>query len=89
VRIADHTVTALGGGPASACIALVVVTGDIYDVFGDGSAIIYSTPGHTPGHQSMLVRLRLFGSVILSGDVAHFWDNFCCHRVPHLNADKV
>jgi N-acyl homoserine lactone hydrolase len=24
----------------------------------------------------------------LSGDVAHFWDNFCCRRVPHLNADK-
>jgi N-acyl homoserine lactone hydrolase len=57
-------------------------------VFGDGSAVIYSTPGHTPGHQSMLVRLRVFGAVILSGDVAHSWDNFCCRRVSRLNADK-
>jgi N-acyl homoserine lactone hydrolase len=28
-----------------------------YDVFGDGSVMIISTPGHTPGHQSLLVKL--------------------------------
>src|SRR5262249_38495846 len=27
------------------------------DLFGDGSVVILSTPGHTPGHQSLLVRL--------------------------------
>ena len=27
------------------------------DVFGDGSVRIISTPGHTPGHQSLLVKL--------------------------------
>src|SRR5436853_3857101 len=26
-----------------------------HDVFGDGSVMILSTPGHTPGHQSLLV----------------------------------
>ena len=28
------------------------------DVFGDGSVMMLATPGHTPGHHSMLVRLR-------------------------------
>ncbi|MCJ1455779.1 hypothetical protein MMC28_006135 [Mycoblastus sanguinarius] len=67
---------------------LVVVTGDEYDVFGDGSVTIFSTPGHTPGHQSLLVRLADRGPVMLSGDMAHFWDNFCCRRVPHMNVSE-
>jgi len=41
-----------------------------YDVFGDGSVVCYPTPGHTPGHQSLLLR-RGDKSVILGGDVAH------------------
>ena len=31
------------------------------DVFGDGSVEIISTPGHTPGHESLLVRLPKMG----------------------------
>ena len=65
----------------------IVVVGDNYDLFGDGSVRIFSTPGHTPGHQSMLVRLPKLGAVMLSGDVAHFQCNFCCRRVPTFNAD--
>jgi N-acyl homoserine lactone hydrolase len=48
------------------------------DVFGDGSLTILSTPGHTPGHQSLLVKLPKTGEIILSGDAVHFkanWDN--------------
>ena len=67
---------------------LIVITGDEYDIFGDGSVTIVSTPGHTPGHQSVLVRLADRGPVMLSGDMAHFWDNFCCRRVPHMNASE-
>lgn len=67
---------------------MVVVTGDEYDIFGDGSVTIFSTPGHTPGHQSLLVRLAERGPVMLSGDTAHFWDNFCCRRVPHMNVSE-
>ena len=70
---------------------IVVVTGNEYDVFGDGSVTIFGTPGHTPGHQSALVRLAERGPVMLSGDIAHLRDNFCCRRVPHMNvsADKT
>lgn len=59
------------------------------DVFGDGSVRIVSTPGHTPGHQSLLVRLPQIGPVLLSGDVAHSLENFEQRRVPSFNADPA
>ncbi len=58
--------------------------GDL-DVFGDGSVTILATPGHTPGHQSLLVQLPKTGWVILSGDLAHFKDNWDNRRVPSMN----
>ena len=59
-----------------------------HDVFGDGSVTILSTPGHTPGHQSLLVKLPKTGAVILSGDAAHFQSNWDNRRVPSFNFDK-
>jgi N-acyl homoserine lactone hydrolase len=56
------------------------------DVFRDGSVTILSTPGHTPGHQSLLVRLEKTGAVVLSGDAVHFQDNWIQRRVPRLNS---
>ncbi|RXH22650.1 N-acyl homoserine lactonase family protein [Bradyrhizobium zhanjiangense] len=58
------------------------------DVFGDGSMTILSTPGHTPGHQSLLVKLPKTGAVILSGDAVHFKDNWDNRRVPSMNVSK-
>ncbi|HSC65909.1 MAG TPA: N-acyl homoserine lactonase family protein [Caldimonas sp.] len=66
---------------------VVQLDGD-FDVFGDGSVRILSTPGHTPGHQSLLVRLPETGAVVLSGDAAHFEENFTRRRVPGFNFDK-
>ena len=63
---------------------VVKLKGD-YDVFGDGSVMILSTPGHTPGHQSLLVRLQKTGVVILSGDLTHFQANWDNRRVPGMN----
>ncbi len=57
------------------------------DVFGDGSAVILSTPGHTPGHASLLVKLRETGAVLLTGDAVHFRANFDNRRVPSTNVD--
>jgi N-acyl homoserine lactone hydrolase len=65
----------------------VKLNGD-YDVFGDGSVVILSTPGHTPGHQSLLVRLPERGPVVLSGDMVHFEDNWVHRRVPSHNFSK-
>src|SRR6266545_1431506 len=58
------------------------------DVFGDGSVTIIATPGHTPGHQSLLVKLPRTGAVLLSGDAVHFKDNWENRRVPETNANK-
>ena len=58
------------------------------DVFGDSSVTILSTPGHTPGHQSLLVKLPNTGTIVLTGDAVHFRDNWDNRRVPSINADK-
>src|SRR6266849_4468618 len=63
------------------------LTGD-RDVFGDGSVMILSTPGHTPGHQSLLVVLAKSGPVLLSGDAVHFRDNWENRRVPSMNFNR-
>jgi N-acyl homoserine lactone hydrolase len=49
----------------------VLLDGD-HDVFGDGSVVILSTPGHTPGHQSLFVKLAKAGPLVLSGDLYHY-----------------
>ena len=59
-----------------------------YDVFGDGSVMLIATPGHTPGHQSLLVKLRKTGAIVLTGDAVHFKDNWDNRRVPSGNTDK-
>lgn len=48
----------------------IMISGD-YDVFGDGLVRILRTPGHTPGHQVLLIRLAKSGPVLLSGDLYH------------------
>jgi N-acyl homoserine lactone hydrolase len=67
---------------------LQLIDGDL-DLFGDGSVNLVSTPGHTPGHQSLLVHLKNSGFIILSGDVVHLADNFQKNVVPSLNTDKA
>ena len=66
---------------------VVKLHGD-HDVFGDGSVVIKPTPGHTIGHQALLVRLPTTGSVLLSGDLVHFEENWVNKRVPARNFDR-
>src|SRR5271168_2757752 len=59
------------------------------DVFGDGSVIMLNTPGHTPGHHSLLVKLPQTGAVLISGDLAHFRENYDTNGVPTFNTDRA
>jgi N-acyl homoserine lactone hydrolase len=59
------------------------------DVFGDGTVIMLATPGHTPGHHSMLVKLRQTGNVLISGDLAHFHENYEANGVPPFNSGRA
>src|SRR5258708_16067323 len=55
------------------------------DVWGDGAVRVIRTPGHTPGHSSLLVRLKP-GNFLLSGDAAHFRENYESNGVPPFNS---
>jgi glyoxylase-like metal-dependent hydrolase (beta-lactamase superfamily II) len=63
---------------------VIKVEGD-RDLFGDGSVVLISTPGHSPGHQCLLLKLPKTGAVLLSGDAVHTRANWDSHRVPERN----
>lgn len=59
------------------------------DIFGDGRVVMVDMPGHTPGHHALLVRLTGLGPVLLSGDQAHFQENYDSEGVPTFNTDRA
>jgi N-acyl homoserine lactone hydrolase len=61
---------------------IVLVDGD-HDLLGDGSIQLLSTPGHTPGHQSVRVGERL----VIGADVSHYASGLDDHRFPMFADD--
>jgi glyoxylase-like metal-dependent hydrolase (beta-lactamase superfamily II) len=61
-----------------------------FDVFGDGTVVVLATPGHTPGHQVVAVKLKNRGTVILGGDLYHYPEERTTGRVPtfEFNAEQ-
>lgn len=59
------------------------------DVFGDGTVTMLRLPGHTPGHNGLLVRLKGKGPVLLTGDLAHFAENYASNGVPTFNVNRA
>jgi N-acyl homoserine lactone hydrolase len=51
-----------------------------HDLFGDGSVVLFPSPGHSPGHQCARVRL-LKGDVVLAAD--------CCNMRRSLDEMKL
>jgi N-acyl homoserine lactone hydrolase len=64
------------------------IDGD-YDVFGDGTVRILKTPGHTPGHQVLVLKLQKAGTVILAGDLYHFRADRASRLIPLFNTDRA
>jgi glyoxylase-like metal-dependent hydrolase (beta-lactamase superfamily II) len=60
----------------------MVLAGEDHDVFGDGTVVIKHTPGHTPGHQVLYVKLAKTGGVVLSGDLYHYPEERTLNRLP-------
>ena len=60
----------------------VIVTADEHDVFGDGTVVLKSAPGHTAGHQVLYVKLGKTGGVVLSGDLYHYPQERTMNRLP-------
>src|SRR5689334_19235301 len=67
-----------------------VLDNEDFDVFGDGTVVIKSAPGHTPGHQVLFVKLQKTGPVLLAGDLYHYPEERTTGRVPtfEFNADQ-
>jgi len=64
-----------------------ILNGD-RDVFGDGSVVLKFTPGHTPGHQSLYVKLAKTGGIVLSGDLYHYPEERTLNRLPVREFDR-
>ena len=60
----------------------VIVTKEEHDVFGDGTVVIKSTPGHSPDHQVLFLKLAKTGPVLLSGDLYHYPEERKLNKVP-------
>ena len=67
---------------------ILLLKGEDHDVFGDGTVVIKFTPGHTPGHQSLFLKLAKTGPVLLSGDLYHYPEEITYKRIPSFDSDK-
>ena len=66
--------------------------GDFYDLYGDGSIILIRSPGHTCGHQSILVRTSAGQHVLLAVDAAdtlEHWEERALPGALHSTIDAV
>jgi N-acyl homoserine lactone hydrolase len=66
----------------------LLLKGEDHDVFGDGTVVIKFTPGHTPGHQSLFLKLAKTGPVLLSGDLYHYPEEITYKRIPSFDFNK-
>ncbi|HEY0163976.1 MAG TPA: N-acyl homoserine lactonase family protein [Sphingomicrobium sp.] len=57
------------------------------DVFGDGRVVMLMTPGHTPGHSALLVKLAT-GPVILAGDLWFSHSDALRGTMPDFNTSR-
>jgi N-acyl homoserine lactone hydrolase len=58
------------------------------DVFGDGTVVIKSAPGHTPGHTVLFLKLKKFGPLLVAGDLYHFPEEQTMNRFPTFEFNK-
>ncbi|HEY8874223.1 MAG TPA: N-acyl homoserine lactonase family protein [Stellaceae bacterium] len=58
-----------------------------HDVFGDGSVVVLPTHGHTPGHQSLKLRLD-GGDIVLAADSCYFCRTLRERRLPRFVDDR-
>jgi len=66
----------------------MILNNEDHDVFGDGTVIIKFTPGHTPGHQSLFLKLAKTGPVLLSGDLYHYPEELKLKVIPDIDFNK-
>ena len=58
------------------------------DIFGDGSLVIIPTHGHTPGHQSLRVKVSKGTEIVLTGDACYTRGNMDQDLLPSVAVDE-
>jgi N-acyl homoserine lactone hydrolase len=66
----------------------ITITSEDHDVFGDGTVVLKATPGHSPGHQVLFLKLAKTGPVVVSGDLYHYPEERTLNRIPTFEADE-
>ncbi|MEP7309894.1 MAG: N-acyl homoserine lactonase family protein [Acidobacteriota bacterium] len=66
----------------------ILLDKDEWDLFGDGTVVIKATPGHTPGHNVLFLKLKKTGPIVLSGDLYHYPEERTLNRLPVAEFDK-
>jgi glyoxylase-like metal-dependent hydrolase (beta-lactamase superfamily II) len=63
----------------------IIINTDEHDVFGDGKVVLKAAPGHTPGHQVVVVKLAKSGTILLCGDLYHYPEERSLRAAPPNN----
>ncbi len=71
----------------SAAVGSYSTFGRAFDLFGDGSVRLVHTPGHTHGHQSVILRLRE-REALVTGDAVYFTRTIDDERRGWVMADE-
>jgi len=66
----------------------IILNDDEHDVFGDGTVVIKSAPGHTPGHTVLFLKLKKFGPLLVAGDLYHYPEEQTMNRFPGFEFSK-
>ena len=83
--VQENEYNAVSEDPAVKELTKVQKLNGDYDVFGDGTVVIKSMPGHTIGHQVLYIDLGLERPILLTGDLYHFQENRDTRGVPSFN----
>ncbi len=67
----------------AAAYNIMELRGD-HDIFGDGTVVVKRWPGHTPGSQMAVVKLKKTGTVILTGDNVYYRENVTKDIPPNI-----
>ena len=82
------TIIQQGGFSALKDAKTTILDKDEYYVFGDGTVVIKSAPGHTPGHQVLFLKLKKFGPLVVAGDLYHYPEEKTMNRFPSFEFNK-
>ena len=72
-----------GDFAATKSMKIIRLEGDL-DMFGDGSFRLFRAPGHTPGSQFAVLRLKNTGPVILTSDTVYLKENLDKNLIPPI-----